>query len=97
MLPLLAGLVITGIINNSLKLRWPKRIGLFIGVCLLAYFFGYVLTARLTAPPTQLPSTVAPATVSGSTETRGDNSPVIQNNQGSVTINTAKPEEKDKK
>jgi amino acid permease len=101
-LPILVALAVGVCVFNPWKWDWNQRISVFLGVACFAYFFAYTSyhsklqvgtdTSQFPAATTNAPST---------NSTNGPQSPVMPNNNGSVTINSddskpKKPPQKDK-
>jgi hypothetical protein len=90
-LPVLAAAVIAVIAINPLKLDWQQRISLSVGVLGLAWFAARTvyLNSRF-EPPVNSPVATSPViavpTSPTSNQTFGPQSPIIQNNRGSITI-----------
>lgn len=89
-IPALATALIGVIVLNPFKLDWQRQIALAIATIALAYFFGstvHQFNQRNKTPPSA-PVSALPETRPESlhASTTGSNSPVVQNNSGTVNI-----------
>jgi hypothetical protein len=99
-LPSLAAILIGGFVINALKIDLHQRIALSVCVISFAYFLGYSLNKQAIAAQSPVSATApssSTTTFNGNVESKGNNSPNIINNQGTVTVGTTKPEKDDKK